>query len=98
PQNLTSTPTRRSSDLRVVILLSVDAAELRRQMINIIVVLREHPFELPVGRDVGAEVSPVRLMLQVHAPNLVASPLELAHQRPSQDRKSTRLNSSHVAI
>src|SRR5690606_41622577 len=89
PPALHSFPTRRSSDLA-----HVDA---------VAVLVGRYAFELELGRQVGQggdEVDRVRERgVEAHA-HLEAVEIDrhFAEGRHVQDRKSTRLNSSHVKI
>ena len=58
---------------RVVILLAVDPAKLGRQVINVVVLLLERPFELAKRRDVGPKVFLIGLMLKIEAPDIVSA-------------------------
>ena len=65
----------RSDDVRhpqrIVVFLTVDATEFRRQVVHKIIILFECALQLPVGGNIGSVILLFRLMLQVQAPHFV---------------------------
>src|SRR5207253_8195611 len=88
--SLHSFPTRRSSDL-----LLRQPSPIAVQYIAVVVVLGQRVAR-PLPRELG-ELWPLRYRRDLHAV-IIAKRADLSHNRTARDRKSTRLNSSHVAI